>query len=379
MTDGDVNINGMTLRTNDGGSNGNVGIGTISPGQKLDVLGVSRTYTLHIMAPSTQRSFAQLFNSCNSGVFSVIGSATGTGDWTNGVTIYDTVIANYASNAGVMIGSAYRTGFDQIGLYVNESNNVGIGTNTPSTKLAVHGEISSSNANSYRHVYGNFGTFWRNDGNALYLMHTPINSQYGNWNTVNGGIVFAIQVEFATDNVNLASHAVHITDNNATLKSGHVYLSGGNAARAGNNLLELAADDAAKPSSTTWKVTSDARIKENIVLADLDVCYSNMKKIPLKYFKWRDDIYTVNQVKDRHKLGWIAQDVESVLPKAVQQQQSHGLGDCRTLDADQVYAIMYGTIQKLQLICESYEAKFTAQDATIADLTTRLAAVEAKP
>lgn len=45
------------------------------------------------------------------------------------------------------------------------------------------GEIQSETTNSYRLVYGNYGTFWRNDGNDLYLMLTNSGDQYGVYNS----------------------------------------------------------------------------------------------------------------------------------------------------------------------------------------------------
>jgi hypothetical protein len=486
MTDGDVNINGMTLRTNDGGSNGNVGIGTTTPGQKLDVLGVSRTYTLHIMAPSTQRSFAQLFNSCNSGVFSVIGSATNSDNWMNGTSIYDTVIANYASNAGVMIGSAWpllSTGATgALGLYVNESNNVGIGTNAPEYKLDVvgvtqtshlnlngqpipsspyafinieetadssrvlmsvlgekykaisaygipmntsddtllmdafmirsygkrmylavqnvatasvvphitlignpintnfvginnidpetifhvkGGEISTSDSfHSYRMVQtfgaNTRGAFWRNDGQSFYLMGTSNNDPWGN---MTGYRPF--QFNMATGHIVLGGGgltvppAMYIEDQ---LIGGYV----GFGMTAPLYRIHMLEDSAFKAGTGTWTFASDERLKEDIVAADIDICYANVKNIPLKFYKWRDDVYTEAQVPDRHKLGWIAQDVESVFPKAVSVKSMHGFEDCRNLNTDQIYATMYGAIQKLQQLVES-------QSATIADYETVLA------
>ena len=151
--------------------------------------------------------------------------------------------------------------------------------------------------------------------------------------------------------------------------------------------LELINDSAAKPSSTSWNTTSDERIKEDIELADLDLCYEAIKSIPLKRYKWKEEVYKKDQVKDRHKIGWIAQDVEAIFPKAVgifelkynqifedevipavaEELDEYGnlvkeaeperiekklvredvIKDCRTLNADQLYAAMYGAIQKL--------------------------------
>ena len=83
--------------------------------------------------------------------------------------------------------------------------------------------------------------------------------------------------------------------------------------------LQLSKNSAFKPGDGSWAFSSDVRIKEDIVPADLDICYDVVKTLPLKYYKWNDEVYSSNVIKDRHKIGWIAQDVEMVFPKAVNQ------------------------------------------------------------
>lgn len=162
--------------------------------------------------------------------------------------------------------------------------------------------------------------------------------------------------------------------------------------------LEVATDSAAKPSTNTWTISSDERLKTNIVAANLDRCYEIVKTVPLKRYTWRDEVYSSEQVKDRSKLGWIAQDVEAAFPKAVNQKpfkfnqvyrlvetpevDSAGnpilddngtqkvkvtkelvsediISDCRDLNADQLYAVMYGAIQKLMSKVESLEVEIS--------------------
>jgi hypothetical protein len=165
--------------------------------------------------------------------------------------------------------------------------------------------------------------------------------------------------------------------------------------------LQVSTDSAGKPSTNTWTIVSDQRIKEDIELANLDLCYEAIKNIPLKRFKWRDEVYTDEQVRDRRKLGWIAQDVEAVFPKAVgtyefkynqvfeetiipaveEKLDADGnvitpaqperiekgelisedvIEDCRDLNADQLYAAMYGAVQKLIAKVETLEASNAA-------------------
>jgi hypothetical protein len=116
--------------------------------------------------------------------------------------------------------------------------------------------------------------------------------------------------------------------------------------------LEIGVDSAAKPSTNTWTISSDIRLKDNIAEANYDTCYDIVKNLPLKRYTWKQDVYTDEQVADRSKLGWIAQDVETVFPKAVAISPFSGSGDfhiddCLSMNADQIYAAMYGTIKKL--------------------------------
>jgi hypothetical protein len=108
-------------------------------------------------------------------------------------------------------------------------------------------------------------------------------------------------------------------------------------------------------------VPSDERLKTDIILADLDRCYEIVRDLPLKRFTWREDVYTAEQVSDRSKLGWIAQDVEKVFPKAItitkhKISDDEIIEDCRGLNADQLYAVLWGAVQKLQLKVAALEA-----------------------
>jgi len=173
---------------------------------------------------------------------------------------------------------------------------------------------------------------------------------------------------------------------------------------SGSYQLQLSTDSAGKPSTNTWTIVSDERIKEEIELANLDLCYEAIKNIPLKRFKWKDEVYTEEQAYDRRKLGWIAQDVEAVFPKAVRQHEfkynqvfeeivvpavpeeldddgnvvteaqperikkgelisEEVIEDCRDLNSDQLYAAMYGAIQKLISKVETLEAEIAALKA----------------
>lgn len=109
--------------------------------------------------------------------------------------------------------------------------------------------------------------------------------------------------------------------------------------------LQLSSDSAAKPTSSTWTVSSDMRVKQNIRDANVSDCYAIMKSLPLKEFEW-NPVYFPTQPSAR-TLGFLAQDVAQVLPNSVQRKPGHGLPDFHYLDVDQIHKVMYGTIRKL--------------------------------
>lgn len=58
------------------------------------------------------------------------------------------------------------------------------GGDTMTGPLKVNGEIQAASANSFRIAYGDYGTFWRNDGANLYLMLTGKGDAYGGFNAL---------------------------------------------------------------------------------------------------------------------------------------------------------------------------------------------------
>ncbi|WP_096260319.1 tail fiber domain-containing protein [Escherichia coli] len=67
-------------------------------------------------------------------------------------------------------------------IFFNETGQISL--NVGKTKI-VHsnGQYISTNADNYRIIYGNYGTFWRNDSVKLYLMSTAENDKLGSWNS----------------------------------------------------------------------------------------------------------------------------------------------------------------------------------------------------
>lgn len=151
-----------------------------------------------------------------------------------------------------------------------------------------------------------------------------------------------------------------------TFLAGNVGIGTTNLDNRFRYMLQLSQDSAAKPSTSSWAVTSDARLKENIQVADYNLCYSNVNALDLKYYKWRDDIPIIADIADRHKLGWIAQDVQEIFPKAVRSvSEMYGLTNVLDLNVDQLYASMYGAVKKLIHETEDLENRMSVLESIV--------------
>jgi hypothetical protein len=296
------------------------------------------------------------------------------------------------TNTGIFFPAADTIAFSEGGeesMRIDSSRNVGIGTTSPAAKLTVDSGsvalgaiLNSTNAVGFQFRMDRSGT-------AFGYMGTPDG-------VLGGGGTTGLAVR--SENI-LAFGSGGATERMRIDSSGNVGI--GTASPSAQ--LELSTDSANKPSTNTWTIASDQRLKTNITNADNDRCYEIVKQVPLKRYTWRSEVYSQDQVKDRSKLGWIAQDVEAVFPKAVgtnrfvynqvfedvvtPELDSDGnavldengvaktktekrlvseevIEDCKDLNIDQMYAAMYGTIQKLIEKVETLEAKVVALEAT---------------
>lgn len=101
--------------------------------------------------------------------------------------------------------------------------------------------------------------------------------------------------------------------------------------------LHLSEDLAFKPTTSTWLTSSDRRLKEDIEEADYSKCMEAISSVPVNSF----------ELNGEKQLGWVAQDVEDIIPKAVSKCNMYGLEDCRSLNNDQLIANMYGAVKWL--------------------------------
>lgn len=273
-------------------------------------------------------------------------------------------------------GESIWTG-NSLGVFVE--SNVGINRQPDTSRtLSVLGTIGLYNNTGVSTLYSSGTNFGINNPNPTYTLQVNGTTQMaGNLLVNNSATIKGLRIRKTTGslpNLSTAVPGIGMSNDNLgmTLKvndntsanyirfqadtdelarfTGEGYFGIGTTTPS--HLLELGLDSAAKPSSATWTVTSDQRLKTNITSANIDRCYEIVKQLPLRRFTWLSNVYDETVVKDRTKLGWIAQEVEKVFPKAIETKQMLGLEDCKTLNSDQLYAVVYGSVQKLQFITE---------------------------
>lgn len=202
-------------------------------------------------------------------------------------------------------------------------------------------------------------------------------SYYSNgWKSSSNGSNFAIykvsnQLSFRYDSGITAGGAV-------TWNTGMVFTTAGRLG-IGNSSpayqLHLGSNSAAKPSSSTWTIYSDEKLKENIVDANLDTCWDNLKRLKLKHFKWKDAEIKRSKLEDKHNLGMTAQNVQTVFNKSVStskrlvnpEEKLDEMGNAEPIDTTeeevlgvdyhQLFMCMMGVVQKLQIEVEELKTK----------------------
>ena len=101
--------------------------------------------------------------------------------------------------------------------------------------------------------------------------------------------------------------------------------------------------------SPLWSTTSDRRIKENIEKASYTKCYDTINKLELYRFNYIKELNNIN--KDLRQLGYIAQEVQEIFPKAVSAEHFYNdnlsVPDLLTIDITQINYSLYGAVKKL--------------------------------
>jgi len=316
-------------------SNGNVGIGTASPGAKLDIAG-SDIEMIRLSSSATNGSYISFRNS------GTLNGVIGTGsNIIAGISNSD--LALWAN--GLM---AFQAGGSER-MRITSAGNVGIGTTSPSQRLTVSGGYISQ-------VDGGVSTFLGYDGTGS-LVGTTTN-HYLRFITKN------------TERMRITSGGellINATSNSATSDDGSKFVSNGRLFQV-SSLSDNSQESLSMYSTTAsayrfyvgWAGTifatnttisslSDARVKENI--RDLDSGLDKIMALKPRLFDWKE-----GKGKDiKNDRGFIAQEFEEVFPDLIdeyKQELEEGEEPYKSVRADLI-PVLVKAIQELKTEIDS--------------------------
>jgi hypothetical protein len=281
-----------------------------------------------------------------------------------------------ADNSGVL---ALQTG-GTTAVTVDGSQNVGIGTASPSKRLNVKGVtntdvevvIQANASNDYNSIlsfgdnvdnsglilYSNYDNHMQFNTNSAERMRIDTNGNVlvGTTNTSGqAGIGFKVLPSATYPQLSMVGSAS--TNSGTTLE---MYSTGAAAYR-----FYVGYGGTVFATSTTISGISDQRVKENIV--DLPDGLASVMALKPRKFDWKE-----GKGKDiKGDRGFIAQEFETVFPDMIDEWKDpspEGEEPYKSVRADLI-PVLVKAIQELN-------AKVDAQATTITDLTTRLTALE---
>jgi len=117
-------------------------------------------------------------------------------------------------------------------------------------------------------------------------------------------------------------------------------------------------------------LTSDSNVKENIVDADLGVCYNNVRNLPLRRFTYISSI--AGGKIDKTQIGFIAQEAGEVFPKSIMPIYEESVGSTiQLLNYDQIFLSHYGATQLLMSTVDSQAARISSLEGVLAAILAK--------
>jgi len=270
---------------------------------------------------------------------------------------------------------------------VDTSQNVGIGTTSPNTKLEISGSstfiptttITADNAVTGWRVRRTGGTypieyymgirenstaldFYDNTSNALrmridssgnLLVGTTSASGNEKFNVTTSSDKVALFKQSADTN---AYNGIHVQIGSAQNNTSSYHFRGETRGVANYYLY----------GNGTTSYSSDSRLKKNIVTTR-NGYLEDLNKLRVVKYQWLGDNPDCQQVE----LGLIAQEVEEVFPNLVQEHEIEGVGMRKNIKQSVLPFMMLKAIQELKAINDT-------QAETINALTARIVALESK-
>lgn len=300
-------------------SNGYVGIGTTSPSS-----------TFHISSAVGNQAPSITYHAANAWSLEVAGGELAGG-------ILNASPYSYWMQARSNANAILPMSLNPLG------GNVGIHNSAPAYPLDVTGVIrggreivsaSSLDYGNFRAISGNYGAFLRNDGSTYYLLFTNSGDQYGAWSTLRP---FAVTISngYVAIGTAPASYQLHV--------NGTAYATGAAGA------------------------LSDIRHKKDVKPLDLSGLDVVSKLKPVTYF-WKDP--RDNGMKGE-QLGFIAQEVEAVLPHTVMIEPNEE--KTKNLKYNEFIPVLTKAVQELKTMFDELKATIAKWVQEQAELKAKVA------
>jgi len=299
---------------------GRVGVGTTTPNQLMELFttGTSVSSILRINAGNAATS------SNKSGIeLRTVGGGGG--------TLTHSMVSEYTdTNYGISFrNNAVNSGNTVMRIDMTNSR-IGIGTTTPAYALDVIGTTHVSTLRFRGAVANSTDAIFSSQGDGISPSSISVS-----WGSPTGWYFY-----FRGNSCN-ATNVMALRDNGAV----------GINCNAPAFTLDVGGNAHKLDNLTTWNTTSDRRIKTDIKFADLSICLSSINSLQLKRYQYDSNIFPDRY--DNTVLGLIAQDVQTVFPKAVFSTVAYGFTDLLNLDFDQIYKANIGATQRLAQLVDA--------------------------
>ena len=296
---------------------GNVGIGKTNPGTLLDVNGsitcvdaitINGTNSFVSLVPSGQTGGAGLGNASTAAAFS---------SW---AATNDTILRSATSKSLIL-----QSGSGGAAIYINSTNDVGIGTNNPGTKLVVNGPIYTQSSTAAAPGVGIYGS--GTDGTRIILYQGSVTTH-----------PYAIGYDTST-----LWYSVPSGGNHKWFSNGISFMN-----LTSTGLLSVYDD------IIGFSAYSDKRLKENIKPLDIN-CIDLINKIKPVEFTWKNVDKVVERKRNVIDYGFIAQEVEELLPHLVQEVDSY-----KTIKYEKMVPYLVKALQEQTKIIEELKERIIA-------------------